>query len=66
MQRQLDKMTNLLRLIVQKMEINTEIEIDDRSKCDHLKECMAIQKLRQTVNVTSRFSRLRSSAYSNN
>ncbi|CAF1429668.1 unnamed protein product [Adineta ricciae] len=66
MQRQLDKITNLLRLIVQKMEINTEIELDDRSKCDQPKECMNIQKLRQAVNVKHRFSHLRSFANTQN
>ena len=66
MQRQLDKITNLLRLIVQKMEITTEIELDDRSKCDQPKECMSIQKLRQVVNVKSRFSHLRSFANTHN
>jgi len=58
MQRQLEKITELLRLIVQKMEISTEIVIDDRSKCDKNDACIKVQKLRQTFNVVRRFSRL--------
>ncbi|UJR31398.1 hypothetical protein I4U23_018892 [Adineta vaga] len=57
-QRQLDKLTDLIRLVAQKMEIITEIEIDDRSKCDHPEKCTNIQKLRQTINAANRFSRL--------
>lgn len=59
MQRQLDKMTDLLQLVVQKMEINTEIVIDDRSKCDNNDKRMSQPRLRQTLNVVRRLHHLR-------
>jgi hypothetical protein len=65
MQRQLEKMTDLVRLIVQKMEINTEIVIDDRSKCDKNKNNMEISKLRQTFNIARHVSRFHASTTNN-
>lgn len=61
MQRKLEKITELVRLIVQKMEIRTEVEGDD-TNLDHKNEkFIKMQKFRQTLNVARRFSRLRSS-----
>ena len=51
MVQQLEKITDLVRLIVQKMEIPAEMEIDDTSKDD-----ITIQKLRQEFNTTRRFA----------
>ncbi|CAF1323136.1 unnamed protein product [Adineta steineri] len=65
MQNQLDKITDLVKLIVQKMEISTEITTDDRSKCDNHGECKKTPKLRQTINTTCQFSHLRSTAKDN-
>jgi hypothetical protein len=51
MVQQLEKITDLVRLIVQKMEIPAEMEIDDTSKDD-----MRIQKLPHEFNTTRRFA----------
>jgi hypothetical protein len=59
MQRQLEKIGDLVRLIVQKMEINTEIVIDDRSKCD--KNPMRMSKIRNSISAARRFSVLQPS-----
>ena len=59
-QRQLDKITDLVRLVVQKMEIRTEIEADDSPRSNRTEGLAKMQKLRQTLNVTRRFSRSRS------
>jgi len=48
MQRQLDKITDLVLLVVQKMEIRTEIGIEDKSKCDVKEKCITTQHLRRT------------------
>lgn len=61
MQGQMDKITELIQLVVQKMEIRTEVVFNDRSKCDDNEECMPDSKLRQTINVTRRLQRLRAS-----
>ncbi len=61
MQRQLEKATDLVRLIVQKMEIPAEIEVDDTSKIDKNQIKMRIQKFRQTFNTVRRFNQLQSS-----
>jgi hypothetical protein len=61
MLRQLEKTNALVRLIVQKMEIPAEMEIDDASKCDKNENSMKMQKFRRTLNVARRFSRLQSS-----
>ena len=61
MQRQLEKITDLVRLIVQKMEIRTEIEGDDRTTGGKHENFLKAQKIRQTINVARRFSRVRSS-----
>ncbi len=61
MQRQMDKITDLMQLVVQKMEINTEIVTDDRSKCDDLDNCGKTQHFRRTLNAMRRIPRLRRS-----
>jgi hypothetical protein len=61
MQRQLEKATDLVRLIVQKMEIPAEIEVDDTSKIDKNQIKMRIKKFRQTFNTVRRFNQLQSS-----
>ncbi len=64
-QRQLEKITELVQLIVQKMEISTEIVIDDRSKFDNREDSMKTQQLRRTLNVARRLHRLRPSTKDN-
>ncbi len=61
MQRKLDKITDLVRLVVQKMEIRTEMEGDDTYRSGKNENFMKMQKVRQTLNVAHRFARLRSS-----
>jgi hypothetical protein len=61
MQRQLEKMTDLVRLIVQKMQIPAEMEVDDTSKGDKNESWTKLQKLRQSINVTRRISHMQSS-----
>jgi len=61
MQRQLEKITDLVRLIVQKMDIHTEIEGDETTRGGKHENFMKMQKIRQTLNVARRFSRVRSS-----
>jgi len=65
MQRQLDKITDLVQLIVQKMEIRTEIGIDDRSKYDPKEKCITTQRFRPTINVARRGHRLQTSRNNN-
>jgi len=65
MQRQLDKITDLVLLIVQKMEIRTEIGIEDKSKCDAKEKSTITQQLRPTINVARRMHRLRSATNNN-
>ncbi len=61
MQRKLDKITDLVRLVVQKMEISTEMEANDTNQSGKNENFIKMQKFRQTLNVARRFSRLRSS-----
>ncbi len=61
MQRKLDKITDLVRLVVQKMEIRTEMEANDTNQSGKNENFIKMQKFRQTLNVARRFSRLRSS-----
>lgn len=61
MQHQLEKITDLVRLIVQKLGISTDIVTEDRSTCDNQERSIKIQKLRHTFNAARRFSRFRSS-----
>jgi len=65
MQRQLEKITDLVQLIVQKMEIRTEIGIDDRSKYDRKENCITTQHLRQTRNFARHENRFRTSTKNN-
>ena len=65
MQRQLEKITDLVRLVVQKMEIRTEIEGDDSHRDGKNEKFVKMQKFRQTLNVARRFSRVRSSSGTN-
>ena len=61
MQRQLEKITDLVRLIVQKMDIRTEMEGDDTHQAGKNENLLKMQKIRQTLNVARRFTRTRSS-----
>ena len=61
MQRQLEKITDLVQLIVQKMEIRTEITNDDRLKVYDDDEDSKTPQLRRTSNVIRRIHRLRPS-----
>jgi len=61
MQRQLEKITDLIRLVVQKMEIRTEMDGDDNYRGGKNENFMKMQKFRQTLNAARRFSRNRSS-----
>lgn len=62
MQRQLEKITDLIRLIVQKMEIRTEMETDDIHQSVKNDNFLKMQKIRQTLNVARRFTRTRGSS----
>lgn len=62
MQRQLEKITDLVRLIVQKMEIRTEIETDDTHQTGKNENFLKMQKIRQTLHVARRFTRTRGSS----
>jgi hypothetical protein len=61
MQRQLEKITDLVRLIVQKMNIPAEIEVDDISKSDKNQMKTKIEKFRQTFSAVRRFKQMQSS-----
>ncbi len=54
MHRQLDKITDLIRLIIQKLEIPAEIEVDDSSKINANENLKKIQKIRQGFSFTRR------------
>ena len=60
MQRQLEKLTDLVRLIVQKMEIPAEVEVDDTSLSDRNDVSIRMKKLRQTFSAVQRLQRLHS------
>ena len=60
MQRQLEKITDLVRLIVQKMDIRMEVEGDDTTRGGKNGNFAKAQKIRQTLSVARRFSRFRS------
>ncbi|CAF1093211.1 unnamed protein product [Rotaria sordida] len=60
MQRQLEKMTDLVRLVLQKMEIQTETESDDITSNDKNENFLKMQKFRHVFNVARRFSHARS------
>ncbi|CAF0765651.1 unnamed protein product [Adineta steineri] len=60
MQRQLEKITDLIRLVVQKMDIHTEAEGDETKSGKH-ENFMKMQRIRQTLNAARRFSRAPSS-----
>lgn len=61
MQRQLEKITDLVRLIVQKMDIRTEMEGDDTHRTGPNENFLKMQKIRQTLQVARRFTRARPS-----
>lgn len=63
MQRQLEKITNLVRLVVQKMEIRTEIESDDIYQGGKNGNNKKIQKVRYALNAARRFSRAQNSPF---
>lgn len=52
-------MTDLVRLVVQKMDIRTEMEGDDATRGGKNENLIRMQRFRQTMNVTRRFARLR-------
>jgi len=56
-ERQLEKITDLVRLIVQKMEIPAEMEDNDTSETDKNENWI---KLRQTFNITRQFAQIQS------
>ncbi|CAF1082681.1 unnamed protein product [Adineta steineri] len=56
LQHQLEKVTDLVRLVVQKMEIPAEIEVNDASKSDKNEKMKKLQKFRHAVSVTRRTS----------
>jgi len=60
MQRQLEKITDLVRLIVQKMEIPVEMEVDDASKNDRNDSWRRIKKFQRTFNAARRFTHIKS------
>lgn len=62
-QRQLEKLTDLVRLIVQKMEIPAEVEVDDTSSCDRNDVAIRMKKFRQTFTAVHRFQRFHSLPY---
>ncbi|CAF4381737.1 unnamed protein product [Rotaria socialis] len=59
MQHQLEKITDLVRLVLQKMEIHTEIESDDVTRGGQIEKIARMQKFRQTFNIARRFSGIR-------
>ncbi len=65
MQRQLEKVTELVRLIVQKLEIPADMEIDDSSKSDKNESWIRFQKFHQTFNIARRFSHVQSTTSDN-
>ncbi|CAF4822945.1 unnamed protein product [Rotaria sp. Silwood1] len=61
MQQQLEKITDLVRLVLQKMEIHTEMESNDTTSNDKNENFIRMQKFRQVFNITRRFSHARPS-----
>ena len=59
MQRQLEKIGDMVRLIVQKMEIRTEIDGDDVNQGTRNEHLVKMHRIRQTLNAARRFSRAR-------
>lgn len=60
MQQQLEKVTDLIRLMVQKLEIHAELVNDDSPKCERNEKFVKIQKVRRTISATRRFNQWRS------
>ena len=56
-QRQLEKISNLLRLIVQKMEIHTEIDNDNATQDEKHESFAKMRKFRNVFHATRRFAR---------
>lgn len=63
MQRQLEKITDLVRLVVQKMDIRTEMESDDIHQGGKNANNSKLQKIRHSLSAARRFSRVRSSSH---
>ena len=61
MQRQLEKIGDVVRLIAQKLEISAEMEVNDTSKSDK-KEIYntRVQRYRQSISVTHRIPNIQS------
>lgn len=55
LQRQIEKTTDLVRLIVQKMEIHTEIESDDVIESYKSEHAAKMKKFHQTFQTARRF-----------
>ena len=54
MQRQIEKATELIRMIVQKLEIPAEIEVDDGAQSDKTAAVVRLQKFRHAFSLTRR------------
>lgn len=65
MQRHLEKIADMVRLIVQKMEIRTEMDGDDVNRGTRNENLVKMQRIRQALNAARRFSRARSIPQSN-
>ena len=63
MQQQLEKVTDLIRLMLQKLEIQAEVENDDSPKGDRNDKFVKMQKIRQTISAARRFNQWRSLSY---
>ena len=56
---QLGKLMDLVRLVVQKLEIQSEIVVDDTVKCSRAENQMKMQRFRQTLSSARRFNHAR-------
>lgn len=63
MQQQLEKVSDLIRLILQKLEIQAELVNDDSSKSDRKDKFVKIQRIRRTISAARRFNNWRSSSH---
>lgn len=63
MQQQLEKLTDLIRLILQKLEIQAELVNDDPPKCDKGEKFVKLQKIRRTISAARRFHQWHSGSH---
>ena len=61
-QQQLAKVTDLIRLVVLKLDIHSDIMVDDQTQTNTNDNFKKVRKIRQTLNVARRFNQLRSTA----